>query len=138
METLLTVIHALASLALILVVLLQSGRAADLAGAFGGAGSQTAFGPRGAATFLSKATTILAVIFMLTSFSLAIFAQRGGGGAIPAESQPPAQEQTAPAPQPSPAQPPAGQPSPGGSQSQPASPEKPPSESKPAPPPGQK
>ena len=55
---------------LIIVVLLQSGEAADLAGAFGGAGSQTAFGPRGAATFLSKATTWCAIMFMLTSMAL--------------------------------------------------------------------
>jgi preprotein translocase subunit SecG len=55
---------------LIMVVLLQSGEAADLAGAFGGAGSQTAFGPRGAATFLSKATTWCAIMFMLTSMAL--------------------------------------------------------------------
>jgi preprotein translocase subunit SecG len=55
---------------LIVVVLLQSGEAADLAGAFGGAGSQTAFGPRGAATFLSKATTWCAIMFMLTSMAL--------------------------------------------------------------------
>src|SRR6202040_1757089 len=55
---------------LIIVVLLQSGEAVDLAGAFGGAGSQTAFGPRGAATFLSKATTWCAIMFMLTSMAL--------------------------------------------------------------------
>src|ERR1700720_1571195 len=55
---------------LIIVVLLQSGEAADLAGAFGGAGSQTAFGPRGAATFLSKATTWCAIMFMLTSMAM--------------------------------------------------------------------
>src|SRR6184192_1346437 len=55
---------------LIIVVLLQSGEAADLAGAFGGAGSQTAFGPRGAATFLTKATTWCAIMFMLTSMAL--------------------------------------------------------------------
>ncbi|MFQ5738097.1 MAG: preprotein translocase subunit SecG [Acidobacteriota bacterium] len=69
---LLTAFHVLVSVLLVLVVLLQSGRAADLAGAFGGAGSQTAFGPRGAATFLSKATTFLAVVFMATSLALAM------------------------------------------------------------------
>jgi preprotein translocase subunit SecG len=74
-----TVIHILVCLVLILVVLLQSGKAADLAGAFGGMGSQTAFGPRGAATVLSKATTICAVIFMLTSMGLAILAMRYRG-----------------------------------------------------------
>ena len=56
--TLLTFLHVLVCLFLIVVVLLQSGKAADLAGAFGGMGSQTAFGPRGSATLLSKATTI--------------------------------------------------------------------------------
>src|SRR5712691_12515911 len=63
-------LHILVCGLLIIVVLLQSGEAADLAGAFGGAGSQTAFGPRGAATFLSKATTWCAVMFMLTSMAL--------------------------------------------------------------------
>jgi preprotein translocase subunit SecG len=64
---------------LIIVILLQSGKAADLAGAFGGMGSQTAFGPRGSATLLSKATTISAIIFMVTSFSLSIIATKGQG-----------------------------------------------------------
>jgi preprotein translocase subunit SecG len=74
-----TIIHILVCLVLILVVLLQSGKAADLAGAFGGMGSQTAFGARGAATVLSKTTTICAVIFMLTSLGLAIMAMRYTG-----------------------------------------------------------
>lgn len=77
---LLTIVHVLVCLFLIIVVLLQSGKAADLAGAFGGMGSQTAFGPRGSATLLSKATTISAIVFMLTSMSLSIFATRGAGG----------------------------------------------------------
>ena len=64
MYILLTIIHVLVCLFLIIVVLLQSGKAADLAGAFGGMGSQTAFGPRGSATLLSKATTISAIVFM--------------------------------------------------------------------------
>src|SRR5229473_4374331 len=66
----LVTLHILVCGLLIIVVLLQSGEAADLAGAFGGAGSQTAFGPRGAATFLSKATTWCAIMFMLTSMAL--------------------------------------------------------------------
>jgi len=61
------------------VVLLQSGKAADLAGAFGGMGSQTAFGPRGSATLLSKATTVSAIIFMLTSVALSVVATRSAG-----------------------------------------------------------
>ena len=59
-------------LVLVIVVLLQSGKAADLAGAFGGAGSQTAFGPRGAANVLSKATTWCAVMFMLCALALVL------------------------------------------------------------------
>src|SRR6478736_9489145 len=66
---------------LIIVVLLQSGKAADIAGAFGGAGSQTAFGPRGSATVLTKATAIAAGLFMVTSLTLAIMASRGAGSA---------------------------------------------------------
>src|SRR5882672_7637278 len=66
----LVTLHVVICAVLIMVVLLQSGEAADLAGAFGGAGSQTAFGPRGAATFLTKATTWCAIMFMLTSMAL--------------------------------------------------------------------
>ena len=71
-----TIVHIVVCLFLIIVVLLQSGKSADIAAAFGGMGSQTAFGPRGAATLLSKATTWAAVIFMLTSITLSIFASR--------------------------------------------------------------
>src|SRR6266481_1922917 len=77
--TLLTIVHVLVCLFLIVVVLLQSGKAADLAGAFGGMGSQTAFGPRGSATLLSKATTGSAILFMVTSLSLSILATRQSG-----------------------------------------------------------
>src|ERR1700740_1579933 len=73
-------IHIIVCFFLIIVVLLQSGKAADLAGAFGGMGSQTAFGPRGSATLLSKATTISAIIFMITSMALSIIATRNTGG----------------------------------------------------------
>src|SRR5579883_2978514 len=75
---LVTTIHVLLCIFLIVVVLLQSGKAADLAGAFGGMGSQTVFGPRGSATVLSKATTIAASLFMVTSLTLSIMATRGG------------------------------------------------------------
>ena len=71
---LITFIHVAVCLFLIVVVLLQSGKSGDIAAAFGGMGSQTAFGPRGGATLLSKATTWAAVIFMLTSITLSIFA----------------------------------------------------------------
>lgn len=76
---LLTIVHVAVCLFLIVVILLQSGKAADLAGAFGGMGSQTAFGPRGSATLLSKATTISTVVFMLTSISLSILATKNAG-----------------------------------------------------------
>lgn len=78
MIILLTIIHVIVCFFLVVVVLLQSGKAADLAGAFGGMGSQTAFGPRGAATVLSKATTIAAGLFMITSLSLSVMATRQG------------------------------------------------------------
>lgn len=71
---LVTTIHIIICFFMIIVVLLQSGKAADLAGAFGGMGSQTVFGPRGTTTMLSKATTAAAVLFMLTSIVLVIMA----------------------------------------------------------------
>src|ERR1700680_2157591 len=79
MYILMWIVHVIVCLFLIIVVLLQSGKAADLAGAFGGMGSQTAFGPRGSATLLSKATTISTVVFMLTSISLSIIATKNNG-----------------------------------------------------------
>src|SRR5215475_4904579 len=92
-------VHVVVCLFLIIVVLLQSGKAADLAGAFGGMGSQTAFGPRGSATLLSKATTVSAVLFMVTSLTLSILATRsaGLGTTVLEETKPPATQQ-APAP----------------------------------------
>ena len=83
LKILLTLLHVIVSVVLILVVLLQTGKRADLAGAFGGGGSQTAFGARGAATLLSKATTASAVLFMITSLSLSILtAQRTDSGTV--------------------------------------------------------
>jgi preprotein translocase subunit SecG len=97
----LTIIHVIVCVFLIVVVLLQSGKSADIAAAFGGAGSQTAFGPRGAATVLSKATTWSAVIFMITSFTLAILAYRQpAGGSSVLGNEKPAQTHKAPAQQP--------------------------------------
>ena len=75
----LVALHIAICLLLIAVIMLQSGEAADLAGAFGGAGSQTAFGPRGAATFLSKATTWCAIMFMLTSMALTMHVDKSVG-----------------------------------------------------------
>src|ERR1700739_1126204 len=68
----LVTLHVMVCFVLVIVIMLQSGNAADLAGAFGGAGSQTAFGPRGATSFLSRATTWCAIVFMLTSLALSI------------------------------------------------------------------
>lgn len=72
-------VHVLVCLFLIGVVLLQQGRSADLAGAFGGQGSQTAFGPRAAANVLTRLTTWSAVIFMVTSISLTVLYVRSSG-----------------------------------------------------------
>jgi len=76
MVILLVIVHVIVCLFLVGVVLLQQGKSADLAGAFGGQGSQTAFGPRGAANLLGKLTTYSAIIFMLTSISLTIVMSR--------------------------------------------------------------
>lgn len=82
----LTPFFVLNCLVLIIVVLLQSGKAADLAGAFGGAGSQTAFGPRGAATILSQATTWCAIMFMICALALFLrgphSVDEGSGGSV--------------------------------------------------------
>jgi preprotein translocase subunit SecG len=110
-----TIVHIIVCLFLIGVVLLQSGKSADIAAAFGGMGSQTAFGPRGAATVLTRATTWAAIIFMITSFTLAVVAARrtGTSGSVlsgessapakqsaPANPQTPAQQKPGPEPQP--------------------------------------
>jgi len=102
MVILLIAVHILVCFFLVIVVLLQSGKAADLAGAFGGMGSQTAFGPRGSATVLSKATTVAAILFMVTSLSLSIIATRQGGGTRTVlDKVQPKTQQTTPAPTPS-------------------------------------
>ncbi|MBV8632032.1 MAG: preprotein translocase subunit SecG [Silvibacterium sp.] len=72
----LTIIHVAVCLFMIAVILLQQGKSADLAGAFGGQGSQTAFGPRSAANLLTRTTTWCAVVFMLTSISLTVLMAR--------------------------------------------------------------
>jgi preprotein translocase subunit SecG len=119
-------LHVLVCFVLIIVIMLQSGSAADLAGAFGGAGSQTAFGPRGAATFLSRATTWCAIVFMMTSLTLSVkrtpndqlgtgsileeTQKSGTAPAKPATTPPvqfPAQPNSAPTQQPAPVQQPA-------------------------------
>ena len=70
-------VHVIVCLFLIGVVLIQQGRSADLAGAFGGQGSQTAFGPRAAANVLTRLTTWSAIVFMITSLALTILYVRG-------------------------------------------------------------
>ena len=77
--TLLVILHVLVCLFLIGVVLIQQGKSSDLAGAFGGAGSQTAFGPRGASNLLTRLTTWSAIIFMLTSIGLTVALARSSG-----------------------------------------------------------
>ena len=99
--------HILLCFLLIGVVLMQSGKAADLAGAFGGSGSQTAFGPRGAATILSKITTWCFVMFLLTTVSLTLQSLRIAptGSSVLERTQAPASAPAQPAPtQPAPAQ----------------------------------
>ena len=93
----LVTLHILVCFVLIGVIMLQSGNAADLAGAFGGAGSQTAFGPRGAATFLSRATTWCAIVFMMTSLTLS-FKRAGNAPSTGSILEQTAQPATAPAP----------------------------------------
>jgi preprotein translocase subunit SecG len=104
----LAVVHVLVCVILILVVLLQSGKGADLAGAFGGGATQTAFGSRGPASFLSKLTTVSAVIFMMTCLSLSVMGTKRASRSIldstPGATVPtpktPAVEPPAPAPTP--------------------------------------
>ncbi len=91
----LVIIHILISIFLILVVLLQQGKGADLAGAFGGGGSQTAFGARGATTLLHKLTTGFFIAFVITSMSLAVLQARPRGSVMSGTAAP-----TAPAPAP--------------------------------------
>jgi preprotein translocase subunit SecG len=79
---LLVVLHVIICVFLIGVVLLQQGKSADLAGAFGGQGSQTAFGPRGAANLLTRLTTWSAVLFMITSISLTILMSRSSDRSV--------------------------------------------------------
>ncbi|BBO79523.1 preprotein translocase subunit SecG [Desulfosarcina ovata subsp. sediminis] len=71
MSIFLIIIHVVVCIALIMIVLLQTGKGADMGAAFGGGSSQTLFGSTGASTFLSKATTVAAIVFMLTSLTLA-------------------------------------------------------------------
>jgi preprotein translocase subunit SecG len=91
LQSLLTIVHVIVCAVLIVVVLLQHGKSADIAATFGGMGSQTAFGPRGTATVFSRLTTWCAIIFMLTSMFLTyIDSRRGGGNSVMDTVQTPA------------------------------------------------
>ncbi len=85
----LIILHVVVCVALIMIVLLQTGKGADMGAAFGGGGSQTLFGSTGASTFLSKATTVAAIIFMLTSLVLAyLSSNRSGSTMMPQQKAP--------------------------------------------------
>ncbi|MFQ5897659.1 MAG: preprotein translocase subunit SecG [Candidatus Methylomirabilia bacterium] len=98
MYTILVVLHVFVSLGIIAIVLLQAGKGADIGSAFGGAGSQTVFGSMGTPTLLGKVTTGMAIVFMLTSLSLALLASQRGGSVVtePAPLQQPAQPDQGP------------------------------------------
>jgi preprotein translocase subunit SecG len=87
-SALIIVLHIIVCLVLIFAILLQSGKAADLAGAFGGGGSQTNFAGRGSTTLLSKVTTASAIIFMLTSLGLWILSGKGASSVVGGEKAP--------------------------------------------------
>jgi preprotein translocase subunit SecG len=96
MSTLIIIVHIVVAVALILIVLLQTGKGADMGAAFGGGGGQTLFGATGASTFLSRLTTVAAIVFMLTSLSLAYLSSHRSSTSVMTEMTPPAAEQTAP------------------------------------------
>ena len=116
MSIFLVVIHVLVCVALIMIVLLQTGKGADMGAAFGGGSSQTLFGSTGASTFLSKVTTIAAVVFMITSLGLAYLSTHQSGGSLvsdtpaaveqqdsassQADTKPAESQETPPAPEP--------------------------------------
>jgi len=95
-ETLVVVVHVVIAVALVGLVLIQQGKGADAGAAFGGGASQTVFGSQGSGSFLTRATTLLAIVFFVTSFSLALFAKQraevAGEAGIPQVQQPAAQE----------------------------------------------
>ncbi|MBI4264501.1 MAG: preprotein translocase subunit SecG [Acidobacteria bacterium] len=91
---LMSILYVLVCLVLMLVILLQQGKGGDIASAFGGGGSQAAFGARAGATVLSRATTILAVLFILGALALGIVGQRGPGSVVGGRApQAPTQQQ---------------------------------------------
>ena len=96
MSIFLIIIHIIVCIALIMIVLLQTGKGADMGAAFGGGSSQTLFGSTGASTFLSKATTAAAIIFMVTSLGLAYLSSHQGEESVVTETPVPIESQTAP------------------------------------------
>jgi preprotein translocase subunit SecG len=97
MSTFLIAIHVIVCIALIMIVLLQTGKGADIGATFGGGSSQTLFGSSGASTFLGKATTVAAVIFMITSLALAYRTSYGTEESIMTKSPPPVEKKASPA-----------------------------------------
>ncbi|MDM8552846.1 preprotein translocase subunit SecG [Desulfobacterales bacterium HSG2] len=95
MSILLVVVHVIVCIALIMIVLLQTGKGADMGAAFGGGSSQTLFGSTGASTFLGKLTTVAAVVFMITSLGLAYISSQKTGTSIMTDISPAAVEQPA-------------------------------------------
>ena len=87
MTIFLTVLHVMVCVVLIVVVLLQRGKGAEIGAVFGGGAGSTVFGSRGAGNFLTKLTTGAAIVFMLTSLSLAYFAQQGSESTLFQEEQ---------------------------------------------------
>ncbi len=98
MSVLLIIVHVVVCIALIMIVLLQTGKGADMGAAFGGGSSQTLFGSSGASTFLSKATTVAAVVFMITSLTLAYLSSNTSGKSIMTHVQSPPAPVSAPVP----------------------------------------
>ena len=106
MKELVLVIHVLAAVGLVALVLVQQSKGADIGAAFGSGASQTLFGARGSANFLTRLTALLATIFFVTSLTLAVFATRGGGPRsvtdtvtsepVAPASQPPPEKKTPP------------------------------------------
>jgi preprotein translocase subunit SecG len=97
------ILHVIVSLIIIGMVLLQAGKGADIGSAFGGSGSQAVFGSMGTPTVLGKITTVVAVIFMSTSFSLAVLAHKKASTIMPASAPARSDAMPAPAPPPAPA-----------------------------------
>ena len=102
LETLVVVVHVVIAVTLVGLVLIQQGKGADAGAAFGGGASQTVFGSQGSGSFLTRATTFLAIVFFVTSFSLAVFAKKraevAGEAGIPSVQESPAKpKDTAPA-----------------------------------------